>query len=189
MLKWWAGAGLCLAMAGVAWAGQAAQDEAAKANELYQAGKRVDALPLYENLAKNHPDEMLYQERLADCLSAAETQVDDPAQKKVLMTQERDAAKRAVALGDKTNFIQDIANMNPDAPATLAQGSPAQALMAEGEKAFTAGDYPTAFAKYVAAADADPRAAQERAQALRGNDLRWSPPTGRRWGPSPWRAT
>jgi tetratricopeptide (TPR) repeat protein len=157
MLKWWAGAGLCLAMAGVAWAGQAAQDEAAKANELYQAGKRVDALPLYENLAKNHPDEMLYQERLADCLSAAETQVDDPAQKKVLMTQERDAAKRAVALGDKTNFIQDIANMNPDAPATLAQGSPAQALMAEGEKAFTAGDYPTAFAKYVAAADADPK--------------------------------
>jgi tetratricopeptide (TPR) repeat protein len=52
--------------------------------------------------------------------------------------------------------MQMMANIDPDAPDTFAQGSPAQALMNEAEKAFSAGDYQTAMTKYVAAAAADP---------------------------------
>jgi tetratricopeptide (TPR) repeat protein len=142
-------------MACPVWAGQAQDNEAAKANALYQAGKRVDALPLYEDLAENYPNEMLYQERLADCLGAAAMQTNDPDQVKALRTQRREAARRAVQLGDKLNYIQDIANSEPDVSNTVAPGSPAQTLMQEGERAFTAGDYATAFTKYAAAAEAD----------------------------------
>jgi tetratricopeptide (TPR) repeat protein len=143
-------------MACPVWAGQATVNEAGQANELYKAGKKLEALPLYEDLAKTYPNEMIYQERLASCLNADAEQTNDPAQRKVLLTRMRDAARRAVQLGDKANFVQDMANFDVDAPDTFAQGSSAEALMQEAEKAFAAGDYPTAEAKYVAAAAADP---------------------------------
>ena len=156
MRKWIAGVCLCVAMAGVAWAGQATVNEVEQANELYKAGKRVDALPLYEDLAKTYPDEMLYQERLAECLLAKAEQVEDPADKKALLTRMRDAARRAVQLGEKANVVQDMANFDVDAPVTFGAGGSAETLMQEGEKAFTAGDYQTALTKYAAAAAADP---------------------------------
>jgi len=156
MRRWIAGMCLCVAMACPVWAGQAQDNEAAKANELWDAGKRVDALPLYEDLANSYPNEQIYQTRLAGCLDAAALQTSDPAQKKALLTRVRDTARRAVQLGDKSNVMQMMANIDPDAPDTFAQGSPAQALMNEAEKAFSAGDYQTAMTKYVAAAAADP---------------------------------
>jgi tetratricopeptide (TPR) repeat protein len=140
----------------VAAVGRAQDDEAAKANELYQAGKRVDALPLYEDLAKSNPNEMIYQERLADCLGAAVLQTNDPVQVKALRIRERDAARRAVELGDKANYVVGMANLDPDAPVMMAPASPGGELLQEAEGAFTAGDFPTAMTKYVAAAEADP---------------------------------
>lgn len=154
--RWIAGMCLCAAMACPVWAGQAPDNEAARANALYEAGKHVDALPLYEDLAKSYPNEQLYQSRLAACLGAAALQTNDAAQRKALITRERDAARRAVQLGDTSNVTQMMANIDPDAPGSVAQGSPAQALMEEAEKAFAAGDYQTAMTKYVAAAAADP---------------------------------
>lgn len=156
MRRWIAGVCLCVAVACPVWAGQAQENEAAKANELYDTGKHVDALPLYEDLAKSNPNEQLYQSRLAACLGAAALQTNDAAQRKALLTRERDTARRAIQLGDKSNVMQMMANIDPDAPGALAEGSPAQALMNEGEKAFAAGDYGTAMTKYVAAAAADP---------------------------------
>ncbi len=84
MRRWTACGCLCLAVAYFAVAVRAQEDEAARANELYQQRKRLDALPLYEDLAKVHPNEMLYQERLADCLGAEATELSDPAQVKAI---------------------------------------------------------------------------------------------------------
>jgi tetratricopeptide (TPR) repeat protein len=148
---------LCLAIACPVWAGQAQDNEAAKANELYQAGKRPDALPLYENLVKRHPNEMLYWERLADCLGAEAVQLSDPAQVKALRTRERDAAKKALALGDKAEFVRSMANLDPDAPLYSGIVSPGKALLVEAEAAYSAGDFQTAMTKYEAAAAADPQ--------------------------------
>jgi tetratricopeptide (TPR) repeat protein len=147
-----------MAVAGLAagWA-RAQEDEAARANALYTAGKRVDALPLYDDLAKAHPNEWMYQERLAGCLGAKATQLSDPAEVKALRTRERDAARRAVELGDPNYIVQVMAKTDPDAPLQIAPASPGGALLQEGEKAFTAGDYATALTKYAAAADADPQ--------------------------------
>jgi len=156
MRKWIVVLCLCVAVACPVWAGQAQGNEAAKANELYGAGKHLDALPLYEDLAKSYPDEQLYQSRLASCLDSAAIVSNDPAERKALLTRARDTAKRAVQLGDKSNVMQMIANLDPDAPNTFAQGSPSQALMNEAEKAFASGDFQTAMTKYAAAAEADP---------------------------------
>jgi tetratricopeptide (TPR) repeat protein len=134
----------------------AQQEESARANALYNAGKRIDALPLYEDLAKAHPDEWLYAERLADCLGARAVQATDPAEVKALRTRERDTARRAVELGDPNTFVQLMASIDPNAPNEIAPASPGGAMLQEGEKAFTAGDFPTALARYTAAAQADP---------------------------------
>ena len=104
MLRWIAGVCLCAAIACPVWAGQTTVNEVGQANELYKAGKKLEALPLYEDLAKTYPDEMIYQERLASCLDAEAEQTNDAAQKKALLTRMRDTARRAVQLGDKANL-------------------------------------------------------------------------------------
>lgn len=133
------------------------EDEAAKANALYKAGKRLDALPLYENLAKANPKELVYHERLADCLTVKELQTTDPAEIKALRIRERDEAKQAVELGDTLVYIQAMANLDPDGNRILAPSSPASTLLQEAEKAFTTGDFSTAMSKYTQAAEADPK--------------------------------
>src|ERR1039458_10715854 len=91
MWRWMAAICLCPAVV-VGWA---QDDEAARANALYQAGKRPDALPLYEDLTRANPNEKLYFERLADCLGAEAVPVSNRAQVKAIRIRERDAAKRA----------------------------------------------------------------------------------------------
>lgn len=137
--------------------GLAQEDEAARANRLFTAGKRPEALPLYEDLAKSFPNEQLYAERLADCLGAEAAQLTDPAQIKAVRIRERDAAKRAVELGDTAEFVRMMANLDPDKPLFAGIESPGKAFLAEAEKAFTAGDYAIALNKYAAAAEADPK--------------------------------
>lgn len=158
MRRWMAGIWIVLTIA--CFSGLAAwaqQDEAAKANALWNEGKRLDALPLYEDLARDHPKEWMYQERLAVALGVKAEMATDAADVKALLTRQRDAAKRAVELGDPNYFMQLTAQMDPNAPLVAAPGSPAQALQQEAEKAFGTGDYATALAKYAAAAEADPR--------------------------------
>jgi tetratricopeptide (TPR) repeat protein len=147
---------LAAMLAGVGMA-VAQADDAARANVLFKAGKRIDALPLYESLAKQYPKEWLYAERLADCLAAKSAQTTDPAEVKVLRIRERDSAKKAIELGDTAEFVRLMANLDPDAPVMIAPASPGGADLQEAEKAFTAGDFATALAKYKAAAEADPK--------------------------------
>jgi tetratricopeptide (TPR) repeat protein len=157
MRRWIAGVSFGLAVLCLASASFAQDDEAARANALYRAGKRPEALPLYEDLAKAHPNEMLYFERLADCLGAEAVQLSDPAQIKAIRMRQRDAAKRAVELGDTVEAVRMMANLDPDQPLYSGIVSPGKALLAEAEKAFTAGNYSTALASYEAAANADPK--------------------------------
>lgn len=156
MRRWIAGVSLGLAVLSLAAAGFAQDDEAARANALYEEHKMLEALPLYEDLVKAHPDQSLYFKRLADCLVSKAAQLSDPAEIKAVQIRERDAAKRAVELGDTTVYIRMMANADPDVPLLAGIVSPGKALLAEGEKAFTAGDFPTAMVKYTAAAEADP---------------------------------
>ena len=157
MRRWIAGVSLGLAVLCLAAAGFAQDDEAAKANALYREGRLLDALPFYENLAKENPKEWLYAERLAGCLSAASKNTNDPTKALALRTRERDEAKRAIALGDTNLVAQMMADIDPSKPVEIAPASAASALIQEAEKAFSAGDFATAMTKYAAAANADPK--------------------------------
>ena len=153
-MKRWIALVCVVASLGVA---AAQQESGSRANDLYKAGKKVDALPLYEELAKQYPNEWLYQERLADCLNATVAGEND-AQKIVrIRTRVRDAAKRAVELGDPNEYLHILANIDPAKPVDIAAASPGAALLKEAEKAYGAGDFTTAMAKYKAAAEADPQ--------------------------------
>jgi tetratricopeptide (TPR) repeat protein len=151
---------LCLVfLAFAALALPAQEDLAARANAIWITGNHLEALPLYEQLAAAHPEEWVYQERLAVALGVKAEHLTDSAEIKALLTRERDAAKKAVADGDPNYFMQLTATIDPSAPlfASGASGS-ADALFQEAEKAFGTGDYGGALAKYAAAADADPHA-------------------------------
>lgn len=141
--------------------GLAAQgDKSKEADRLFSAGKRLDALPLYEQLAKDYPGDMLYAERLANCYLAMAVQLDDKTQKDQIIhfqTLARDTAKKAVALGDDAVYIKSIADSDPNVIIKQAPESIASDLLNEGEKAYTAGDYKTAYEKYTAAVDLDPK--------------------------------
>jgi len=151
MRRWVAGVFLFLA-AGLA----AAQDaDLAKANTLYLEGKKVEALPLYEQLAKEHPGEWLYFERLADCLASQSSQTEDPAEATGIRTRMRDAAKKSVELGDPNRFLQVMANIDPARPMIPENTSPGSGLLKEGERAYGAGNYKLALEKYAAAYEAD----------------------------------
>jgi tetratricopeptide (TPR) repeat protein len=163
MRRWIAGLYLFAAFWGVAATAQ--DNEAARANALYKDGRRLEALPIYEDLANAQPKEWLYVERLADCLAAEAAQLGDPAKVKAVLTRERDAAKRAIELGDTAPYVALMAKIDPDAPLYGSISGPGKALLAEAEKAFTAGDFSTAAAKYAAAATADPKLYEARLYA------------------------
>lgn len=147
MVAVWLGLGLGLAQ----------ENEGARANALWDQGKRLDALPLYEDLAKAYPNEYLYFERLAAALGVKAEHSDDPAEVKALLTRERDTAKRAVELGDPEYFVKLMAQIDPGQPILAAPTTSALALFNEAEKAYGAGDYAIALSKYAQAADADPK--------------------------------
>ncbi len=153
MRRWIATVCLCFAAA----SGWAQQDELGKANDLYTQGKKLDALPLYEDLAKSYPKEWLYAERLAGCLLAKAIQSSDPAEVKALRTRVRDEAKRAVELGDPNYIAQLLAQTPIDVPTAPPPGDAGAVLLREAEKAFTAGNFALALDKYSQAANADPK--------------------------------
>ena len=128
-----------------------------QANTLYLQGKKLEALPLYEQLAKDHPTEWLYFERLADCLAAKSAQSDDTAEAMALRLRMREAAKKAIELGDSTRYLQVMANLDPTKPLLPNTASPGNDLLKEAEKAYSRGDLALALEKYTAAYEADPR--------------------------------
>ena len=145
----------CLCLSAICVTAQS--DEAANANALYHAGKKLEALPLYEAITRGNPKEYLYYERLADCLAAKSSQLDEGPEAVEVRTRMRDAAKRAVELGDPMEFMRIMSGIDPT-KALDAVGGPSTGagLVKEGEKAYGAGDYNTAIAKYAAALEADP---------------------------------
>jgi len=65
---------------------------------------------------KRIPTSSSTPKRLADCLGAEATQLSDPAEVKAVRIRERDAAKRAVTLGDTAEFVRQMANLDPEQP-------------------------------------------------------------------------
>jgi tetratricopeptide (TPR) repeat protein len=133
-------------------------DEAVQANALYSAQNLVGALPLYEDLHKRHPRELMWDERLAMCLlGAAHLQPD--AEAKATVERAHQLLLEAKTGGDNSNLLQVVLE-KMEAPAGAAPAgpeSPGMDAFRRAEKAFSSGDLTGALKLYEESATADPK--------------------------------
>ena len=139
---------------------QAVEDpESARANAYLQAGNVIAALPLYEHLAARAPDNPMYAERLAFCLSSKAKVLPPGEERSALLTRARLQAERAKALGDTSSMLQVIFESinRPDADKATRD-----ARLNAAETEFTKGDFDAALAAYREIAASDPTSYEAR---------------------------
>jgi tetratricopeptide (TPR) repeat protein len=145
------------------------ESERQQADELFQAKKPLEALPLYEDLCRQDPTVALFAERRAAGLLAKEATISDPAARFEVHKQAVAELKRAQALGDKSDYIRFALNSDTKTlPGAIVAGIPltigytyhgkpeAQAPFREGEAAFAKSDWGAALPLYIQAANLDP---------------------------------
>jgi tetratricopeptide (TPR) repeat protein len=147
--------------------------ERAQANQLYLAGKALEALPLYEDLCRQDSTIAVFAERHGAGLFAKAGTVSDPAQHNALMTEGMKELQRAQSLGDNSPYVETAVSSIAKTPMGMTIGGPmgvlpltvgytyngsakAQPLFQQAEAAFNHKDLPTALKSYLAAAAADP---------------------------------
>jgi len=131
-----------------------------KAVELFYAGKRVEALPLLEEVVKANPkdDEMLVA--LADSLVAhAATLTDDTAAGKERL-RARDLLQRAEELGNTSplalNLSQFLRQLPPGGAITFSGNAQVEQRMRAGEAAFAQRHFDEALENYARALELEP---------------------------------
>ena len=82
--------------------------EGDRADLLYTQGNLVGALPLYEHLVAQEPDNAVFAERLAYCLVGKLTPLPAGAERDALIARIRSEAEKARSLGDHSNLLQTI---------------------------------------------------------------------------------
>jgi len=143
--------------------------ERKQADELYLAGKPLEALPLYEDLCRQDPTIALFAERHGAGLLAKEATIADPKERLRVHQAAIDEIKRAQSLGDNSNYVRIVLDAESKSfvgavitniPLTAGytyQGKPeAQAVFRQAEAAFGRSDWPTAIQLYMQAAALDP---------------------------------
>jgi tetratricopeptide (TPR) repeat protein len=131
-----------------------------KAAEIFYAGKRIEALPLLEEVVKANPkdDEMLVA--LADSLGAhAATLTDDTAAGKERL-RARDLLQQAEELGNTSplasNLSQFLRQMPPSGAIIFSENVQVERIMRAGEAAFAEGDFAEALKNYAKALELEP---------------------------------
>jgi len=148
--------------------------ERAQANQLYLAGKRLEALPLYEDLCRQDQANPAFAERHGLGLIIKAGTLSDPKQHSEMYAQGMNELERARSLGDDSPAVVNMLStysrtpfgvVSTGAMGTLPltvgyyyNGSPqAQPLIQQGEEAFNHGDLATALKFYLDAYAADPK--------------------------------
>jgi hypothetical protein len=148
--------------------------ERAQANQLYLAGRRLEALPLYEDLCRQDQANPAFAERHGLGLIGKAGTVSDPKQRTEIYAQGMAELERARSLGDDSPAVINMLSTYSRTPFGVAvggsmgalpltvgyyyNGSPqAQQLIQQGEAAFNHGDLATALKFYFDAYAADPK--------------------------------
>jgi tetratricopeptide (TPR) repeat protein len=148
--------------------------ERAQANQLYIAGKHLEALPLYEDLCRQDPTNLAFAERHGGGLIEKAGTLTDPTQKNAMFMQGMQEIARAQSLGDNSPIVENLLGVYGKTPIGMmltgsmgalpltvgyyyAGTAQAHGLLQQGEEAFGKKDWPTALKFYLAAATADPK--------------------------------
>ena len=139
-------------------AGSPAKDdpEIAHATELYQQGKFVDAMPLFENLAAAHPSDAGLKEAWAWCVFEYSSTLDSEERRKARM-RALSIALQAKALGDTSQILQVVLGLPEDGSWTaFSLRKEVDDAMKAAEADFSRGDLDKAREGYVRALLLDP---------------------------------
>jgi tetratricopeptide (TPR) repeat protein len=129
-----------------------------QADALHQLGRDVDALPLYEELSKEKPNDIGLLESYGMCVIAKSATVKDPQEQKQLRVQARQILLRSRELGSTSQLSEMANDIPPDGsiPAFSDHKDVDDAMQA-GEAAFAKGDYDIAISSYEKALALDPK--------------------------------
>lgn len=130
-----------------------------QARQLLQNAQLLNALPLYEELAKAAPDDAEIQFGLAFSLYSKAKNDSSASEAQALLDRSRQAANKAQQLGYKSDLFTMLLSSlkDPNLPAKLSENEDANQKMKEGEAAFGRGDNDAAIAAYYAALKLDPK--------------------------------
>lgn len=144
--------------------------ERKQANDLFLAGKTLDALPLYEDLCRQDPTSAVFAERHAAGLFAKKSTMPDGPDRKAVEEQAMAELRRAQSLGDNSPYLQTLLSISKRSlPTAIITGVPltvgytyagnpgAQAIMKGAEAKFVNHEIDMAFRLYERAAVIDPK--------------------------------
>ncbi|HEV7217679.1 MAG TPA: tetratricopeptide repeat protein, partial [Terriglobales bacterium] len=132
-------------------------DERTEAFELYKQGKFVDAMPLFERLAADHPSDPATKEAWAWCILQYSGTLSDPGERKKARVRARMIAVEAKNLGDTSQLVQVLLDL-PEAgfEATFSDRKEVNEAMKAAEADFSRGDLDKAREGYLRALALDP---------------------------------
>jgi tetratricopeptide (TPR) repeat protein len=159
-------AGLLLSLCAVSSiAAQAGPDTAyqakrQQASELFEQGKRLEALPLLEELVKTNPkDDVMLVALAASLVDHAATLTDQEAAGKERF-QARDLLNKAWDLGNTSPLAMNLAQLLRQLPASgeikFSENPQVEQAMLDGEGAFSKRDFPEALRNYSKALELEP---------------------------------
>ena len=135
---------------------QSYKAERQRAIELFNQNKYLEALPLFEDLIKQNPQDAEAHLALGTCLlsHSATLDNDDAAIKERLRA--REMLLKAKELGNNSTLLQNLLQLIPE-DGRLAYGkTPVDLAMQKGEAAFARNDYAEAIQYYSKALELDP---------------------------------
>lgn len=139
---------------------ETAEQTKARAKTLFQQQKLTEALPLYEQLSKQRPNDAEVWVDLGFCLLAQALATEGEAERKGLRVRARKAFLTSVDLGNDSLAIRGMIDGLPEdgsGTANYSDNAVANALMKKAEGYFTTGKLDDALKTYGEALAIDPR--------------------------------
>ena len=131
--------------------------ERRRAFELYESGKMVEAMPLLEKLAADHPNDAVVIERWAYSVVSYAATLPDAETRKKARARGRQIALKAKELGDNSPILQIVLEIPEDgSEPTFSERKEVDEAMRSAEASFAQGDLEEARKGYLHALLLDP---------------------------------
>ena len=131
--------------------------ERKEAYQLYNSDRHLEALPLFEDLAKRNPDDADVLAGLASCLidrSVTLSNQEDGAKERI---RARSLLMKAQQLGNNSSLVQNLLQVTPENGVITYDSGAAGNEIHLGEVAFARRDFDEAIEHYSKALELDPR--------------------------------
>jgi tetratricopeptide (TPR) repeat protein len=127
-----------------------------QAIELYNQGKYSKALPLFEELTKQNPNDDMVLVGLGASLVSTAAATEDSAAAAKIRVRARELLLRAKELGSQSSIMHTLLEMIPADGVIAYADTPAEEAMRKAESAFARREFDAAIAAYTKALELDP---------------------------------